>query len=128
MIHPLLHLLATKPHLLGDHVEAYAELVGAEVDKTSKLWASRLAYYTVALVLLAAGLVLAGVALMLWAVLPSIGMNAPWLLVVVPLVPLGAGGFYVLRARAEPAHAAFDSVRQQLSADLAMLRDVGAAE
>ncbi len=127
MIHPLLHLLATKPHLLGDHVEAYAELVGAEVDKTSKLWASRLAYYTVALVLLAAGLVLAGVALMLWAALPSAGMSTPWLLVVVPLVPLATGVFCILRARTQPAQAAFDTVRQQLSADLAMLRDVGAA-
>jgi hypothetical protein len=127
MIHPLLHLLATQPHLLGEHVEAYAELLGAEVDKTSKVWASRLGYYTVALLLLSAGLILAGVALMLWAVLPSGDMNAPWVLFVVPLVPLGAGGFCVLRARAEPAHAAFDTVRQQLSADLAMLRDAGAA-
>ncbi|HEX7441439.1 MAG TPA: hypothetical protein VF319_15225 [Caldimonas sp.] len=113
--------------MLGDHVEAYAELVGAEVDKTSKLWASRLAYYAVAFFLMSAGFVLTGVALMLWAALPAAGMNTPWLLVVVPLVPLATGTICILRARAQPAHAAFDAVRRQLSADLAMLRDVGAA-
>jgi hypothetical protein len=127
MIHPLLHLIATKPHLLGDHVEAYSELIGAEVSKTSKMWISRVAYYAVALFLLSAGLVFVGVALMLWAVVPSDSMNSPWLLVVVPLVPLAAGGFCVMRARAAPARAAFDTVKEQLNADLAMLREVGAA-
>jgi len=86
MIHPLLHLIATKPQLLGDHVEAYAELVGAEVGKTSKMWISRVVFYAIALFLLSAGLIFAGVALMLWAVVPPDNMNSPWLLIVVPLV------------------------------------------
>ena len=33
MIHPLLRLIATEPQVLGDHVEAYAELVGDEVKR-----------------------------------------------------------------------------------------------
>ena len=33
MIHPLLRLTTTEPHLLGDHVEAYADLVGEEVEQ-----------------------------------------------------------------------------------------------
>lgn len=127
MIHPLLHLVATKPHLLGDHVEAYAELVGAEVGKTSKLLLSRVVYSVVALFLLTSGLTFTGVALMLWAVVPSDSMNSPWLLVVVPLVPLVAGALCLWKARAQAEQNAFDSVKQQLSADLAMLREVSAA-
>ena len=30
MLHPLLRLLATRPHWLAEHAEAYAELVAAE--------------------------------------------------------------------------------------------------
>ena len=127
MIHPLLHLIATKPQLLGDHVEAYAELVGAEVGKTSKMWISRVVFYAVALFLLSTGLVFVGVALMLWAVVPPDNMNSPWLLIVVPLVPLIAGGLCVMKARGHADQTPFETVKQQLSADLAMLKEVSAA-
>lgn len=127
MIHPLLHLIATKPHLLGDHVEAYAELIGAEVHKTSQSWIMRGVYYAAALFLLSAGLIFVGVALMLWAVVPADTMNTPWLLVVVPVVPIAAGVFCVLRGGASSAPSAFDTVKEQLNADFAMLREVSAA-
>lgn len=127
MIHPLLHLVATKPHLLGDHVEAYAELVGAEVSKTTKSLISTIAFYAIALFLLTTGLTFVGVALMLWAVVPTDDMNAPWLLLIVPLIPLVAGGACITKARAHPEQNAFDVVKEQLSADLAMLRDVSTA-
>ena len=54
-------------------------------------------------------------------------MNYPWLLVVVPLLPFIAGGLCIVRARTESASAPFDSVKEQLSADMAMLREVSAA-
>jgi len=127
MIHPLLHLIATKPQLLGDHVEAYAELVGAEVGATSKMWISRVVFYAVSLFLLSAGLIFAGVALMLWAVVPPDNMNSPWLLIVVPLVPLIAGVFCIMKARAHLDRKPFETVKKQLSEDMAMLRDVSAA-
>jgi len=127
MIHPLLHLIATKPQLLGDHVEAYAELVGAEVGNTSKMWISRVVFYAVALFLLSAGLIFTGVALMLWAVVPPDNMNSPWLLIIVPLVPLIAGALCIMKARAHPDQTPFATVKQQLSADMAMLREVSAA-
>ncbi len=127
MIHPLLHLIATKPQLLGDHVEAYAELVGAEVGATSKMWISRIVFYAVSLFLLSAGLIFAGVALMLWAVVPPDNMNWPWLLIVVPVVPLIAGVFCIMKARANADRQPFETVKKQLSEDMAMLRDVSAA-
>jgi len=58
MIHPLLRLIATEPHLLGDHVEAYADMVGDEVKKTGAAWSMRLGLYAAALCLVGVGLVL----------------------------------------------------------------------
>ncbi|HUP08025.1 MAG TPA: phage holin family protein [Caldimonas sp.] len=127
MIHPLLQLIATKPQLLGDHVEAYAELVGAEVSKTSKLWISRVVMWAAAAFLLTIFLVFAGVALMLWAVVPTDTMNVPWLLLVVPVVPLVAAVVCIMRAKAHSDERAFQTVKEQLSADMAMLREVSAA-
>ena len=126
MIHPLLHVIATKPHLLGEHAGAYAELIGAEVGEAKKYWKSRIGLYAVALSLLTVGSIFVGVALMFWALVPLANMNLPWLLVLVPLAPLLLGGFCVSRARAGPKYPAFDALNQQVSADLAMLREVSA--
>jgi len=124
MIHPLLKLIATEPQVLGDHVEAYAELVGDEVKKTGSAWATRLGYYLGALCLLGVGLVFVGVALMLWATLPPSGFQAPWVLIAVPAVALVAALVCVMLARQSPIESAFDNVKKQLNADMAMLREV----
>ncbi len=126
MIHPLLRLIATEPQILGDHVEAYAELVGDEVRKTSSAWSMRIAFYLAALALGGVALVLTGVAVMLWAALPPSGFQVPWLLVAVPAAAFVAAIVCVLTARRNPVENAFDNVRKQLSADMAMLREVSA--
>lgn len=126
MIQKLLHLIATKPHLISGHVEAYSALISAEIDKTSKRWVSRVVYGAVALFLLATALTFVGVALMLWALVPGEDMHMPWLLVVVPVLPLLAGVFCVYKAK-EPAESALETVKGQINADLAMLRQVNAA-
>jgi len=124
MIHPLLRLIATEPHVLGDHVEAYADLVGEEVKKTSAAWGVRLGLYAAALCLAGVGLVLTGVALMLWGALPPSGFQAPWVLVAVPVVTFVLAGACILVALRNPVESAFDNVKKQLSADMAMLREV----
>lgn len=126
MIHPLLRLIATEPQILGDHVEAYAELVGDEVKKTSSAWSLRIGLYLGALVLGGVALMLTGVAVMLWAALPTAGMQVPWLLVAVPAAVYIAAGVCVLTARRSAVENAFDNVKKQLSADMAMLRQVSA--
>src|SRR5262249_14834866 len=118
MIHPLLTLIATKPQLLGDHVEAYAELVGTEVGKTSKLLMMRIVYGVAAAFLLSTFITFTGVAIMFWAVVPTDSMNVPWLLVLVPLVPLVGGVFCLVRAKASTGRNAFETVKEQLSADM----------
>jgi len=124
MIHPLLRLITTEPHLLGDHVEAYAGLVGDEVRRTGAAWTLRLGLYAAALCLVGVGLVLTGVAVMLWAALPASSFQAPWVLVAVPVVTFVLAGGCVLFARRNPVESAFDNVKKQLSADMAMLREV----
>ena len=71
MIHLCCAWRRPEPHLLGDHVEAYAALVGEEVHKVSTSWAMRIGPYVGALLLALLGLGLVGVALLLWAALPS---------------------------------------------------------
>ena len=126
MIHPLLRLAATEPHLLGDHVEAYAALVGEEAKEVSTSWVRRIALYAVAGIMGLVGLILVGVALLFWAAVPTDQYNAGWALVVIPLVPLAIAAGCAFSARSKPIAAAFEKVRQQLNADMAMLREVNA--
>jgi uncharacterized membrane protein YqjE len=126
MIHPLLRLAATEPHLLGDHVEAYAALVGEEVHKVSTSWALRIGLYVAAAILALLGLGLIGVALLFWAAVPSSEYPAPWAMVVVPLAPLAGAVVCFMIARSKPTENAFETVKKQLNADIAMLREVSA--
>ena len=126
MIHPLLRLIATQPQLLADHAEAYAGLVGEELSKTTAVWKQRVLLNAVALCLVGVAAVLGGVALMLWAVIPAANIQAPWALLVAPGVPALLAlccGFAARRER----DAAFVDLKQQIAADLVMLREVSAA-
>ena len=127
MIHPLLRLAATEPHLLGDHVEAYASLVGEEVSKVSTSCMRRIGLYMVALCMVGVGLVLVGVSLLLCAALPSSDYPAAWAMIVVPATPFVIGAGCILAARSTKIDSAFDAVRTQLNADMAMLREVSAS-
>ena len=63
---------------------------------------------------------------MLWAALPPAGFQVPWLLVAVPAASFVAAAVCVLVARKSPIENGFDNVKKQLSADMAILREVGA--
>lgn len=127
MIHPLLHLIATQPHLLADHAEAYADLLGEEIGSASALWKRRAVLNAVALCSLGVSAVLGGVALMLWAVIPPADIQATWALIVAPLLPLAVAVACLLAAKANPQAGSFDNVRRQVKADVAMLREVSAS-
>ena len=126
MIHPLLRLAATEPQLLGDHVEAYAALVGEELGRASSSWVMRVGLYVVALAMVCVGLVLIGVALLLAASVPSSEYPATWALFIVPLAPFVIAAVCVFVARSKPIASAFDKIKSQLDADMAMLREVSA--
>ncbi len=122
-MHPLFHLLVTRPQLLADHAEAYTELVAAEMPRVSSAWTRKAVLFGVALGGLLLGLTLAGVALMLWAVNPALQLPAGWALIGVPLVPLVAALACLMAARSGSEREAFEVVRQQFKADMAMLRE-----
>ncbi len=122
-MHPLFHLIATRPQLLLEHVESYAELVGAEMGIVTTSWKRSIILYAVALCLLVVGVALAGVALMLWAVLPEEMMSAPWVLIAVPVPLLVIAVICLLYARTSTEARAFDNLRRQVSEDMALLRE-----
>nr|WP_315239478.1 hypothetical protein [uncultured Albidiferax sp.] len=124
-MHPLLRLVATQPQLLVDHVEAYADLVAEEIGHVSSAWKLRILLYAVALCSVVVATVLAGVALILWAVVPFSEMHAPWALVAAPLLPIAAAIWCLIAARRETSDG-FDNLRQQVKADIGMLREVSA--
>ena len=126
MIHPLLRLIATQPQLLADHAEAYAGLVGEDLSRTASIWTQRVVLYVVALALVAVAVTLTGVALMFWSVTPAANMNAPWALIATPAVPFVIAIGCLLGARRKGVDT-FADLKQQVAADLVMLREVSAA-
>ncbi|HZE91152.1 MAG TPA: hypothetical protein VE029_05500, partial [Rhizobacter sp.] len=70
--------------------------------------------------------VLAGVALMLWAVTPGLSSQAGWMLAAAPAVPLCVALVAGLLAQRPSAEKAFASVQAQMDADMRMLNEVSA--
>ncbi|MEP6872811.1 MAG: hypothetical protein ABI887_00440 [Burkholderiales bacterium] len=113
--------------MLADHVEAYAALVNEELGDAVSVWKQRVLLSAIALGLLAVGAMLGGVALMLWAVMPTPNVRAAWALVIVPAVPIVVSLLCLLACRREMP-SAFADVKQQLAVDFTMLREVGSSE
>jgi uncharacterized membrane protein YqjE len=127
MQHPLLHLIATRPQLLAEHAEAYAGLWAVEAGQAAEVWRRRALFGALAVCGVGVAAVLAGVALMLWLVTPAAQLQAAWPLVVIPLVPLLAAAACLAAVRRRAADASFATLREQLRADLAVLREAGAS-
>jgi fatty acid desaturase len=123
----MLHLIASRPSLLAQHAGAYAELVNAEVQAFIASGKRRALLMGMALFSVGVSVVLIGVALMLWGVLPQSTMQAPWVLVAVPILPALLGLVCFLSARSSGGTAGFDNLRAQVQADMALLTEAGAA-
>ncbi len=126
MIHPLLRLIASQPQLMADHAEAYASLVSAEIGRSATSLKYRVLLNSVALCLVGVAAVLTGVALMLWAVIPTANIQAPWALIAAPAVPAVIAVICVMVGQRKSGDA-FAELKQQVAADLVMLREVSAA-
>jgi hypothetical protein len=71
--------------------------------------------------------VLAGVALMLWGVIPESDIRAPWVLIAAPLLPTAVALGCRIAARAYRHANAFEDVMRQVKADMNMLREASAS-
>lgn len=127
MVYTLLQLLATRPQLLVEHAQAYADLVLEEIDTASNAWRRGALLCAAALCCVGVAAVLGGVALMLWATIPAAPAQALWVLIGTPLAFLTGAVWCLLAARAAVERKPFDNVRRQIEADMAMLREVSAA-
>jgi len=126
MIHPLFRLIASEPQMVADHVQAYSELVADELGAVASQWKRRMVLQALSLACIVVAAVLIGVALMLWAVVPSANMNAPWVLIAAPAIPLVLALWSHMAAKAPAVDRGFSAIREQLAADAAMLRSVSA--
>lgn len=126
-MHPLLNVIATRPQLLAEHAQAYAELVAAELPRATAAWKRQALLNGLALLSLLASLLLGGVALMLWAALPAAAMPAAWLLIAVPLLPALAGIACLIAARSGTEANLLGDLRQQLGADAKILHEAALA-
>ncbi|MFM9915714.1 MAG: hypothetical protein ACKVOX_07900 [Rhizobacter sp.] len=126
MIHPLFKLMAAHPTVLTDHVEAYAALAAQEFASAATQLRSRALKTGIAMICAASAAVLAGVALMLWAVTPAADLHAPWALWGAPGLPALVAAASWWSAQDRPADAAFAMLRLQFSQDMALLREVSA--
>jgi hypothetical protein len=122
----ILRLVASQPELLVEHARAYAELVSAQTGRAMSAWRRQAVLGALGLCLLGVAVVLGGVALMLWAMLPVVPGQAVWALLAVPLPPLIVAGACLAAARRSSDGDAFALVREQVLADLNMLKQAGA--
>ena len=126
MLHPVLRLLATRPHWLAEHAEAYAELAAAEA--TVAALAARRSVLLIGTMVVGFSLatVLGGVALMLWAALASVPAATAWVLWAVPALPFAVAAVALVMQQAGGGQGNFVMLRQQLQADLALMREANA--
>ena len=120
-VRTLLRLLAARPAWLLEHAQAYAGLALEQAALSSAAWQRRT---TLQLLALASGLLgagLAGVAVMLWAMIPQATGERLWLLVAVPLLPLATGLALALAARGITQPQGLQTLKQHWQADIDVL-------
>ena len=125
-VHPLLRLAVEQPQLLAEHLAAYLDAIAQEGGVVAARLRRQLVWQCVAGAGLLLGLGLAGVALMLWALLPLPSPAAGWVLLGVPALPalLGLWALMLARSDSDSSLPAFAALRRHAQADLALLRGV----
>jgi hypothetical protein len=126
MTHPLLRLVVSQPQLLVDHAAAYAEFLSTELASACASWRQQMLMTLAIVSCLGVGAALAGVAWMLWAMLPPAPGQLLWPLLVAPAVPCLLALGLLIKASRNHAPGAMDQVKLQLAQDIAMMRDMGA--
>lgn len=123
-MHPFFKLLVDKPAVVTDHLEGYAALAALECSGAIEQLRARALYTAIALSCGAVAVVLAGVAVMLWAVTPPAHLHAPWALWVTPGLPAVVAAWYGWTACRPGGPPVFSALRDQVHADIEMLREV----
>lgn len=120
---PLLRVLAGESGTLVDHASAYADLAGEELQRLGQSWTRRLGWLIAAGACALAALLLGGVSLLLWAMLPAPEPARLWLLWAVPALPALLSALALAAARLSTQQPAFEVLRGQLREDLELVRE-----
>ena len=124
MFGQLFRLATREPETLANHVEAYAELIAAEVHTAASRWRRQAVLTAIGYASFFVTALLIAVALMLWAVIPVTAMNKPWVLLIVPLLPAIVGTWAASAARTNTSAETFLVLRDQWAADRQMFREL----
>ncbi len=123
MTHPALLILAKNPEILADHAEAYTDLIAESVKSMVIDWRRRAICDVAIAICLLLFMVFAGVAAMLWGTSTTVNIQGLYLLFGVPLLPLlVAIALWLFSSKRSYRTAALELVKQQVRADLAVLR------
>lgn len=123
-MHPFFKLMVDRPAVITDHVEAYASLAALELSGAVTQLRTRALKTAMALTCAAVAAMLAGVAMMLWAVTPSDQLHAPWALWLAPGLPAAVAAWSWFSAQSVGDAPAFSALCSQVRADIDMLREV----
>ena len=128
MLNPWFELLTTRPQLLAEHASAWADLLAAEGGAAIAGLRRRLWLQLGAALAAAVGMMLAAVALMLWAVTPAAQLQQPLaasVLVGVPLLVLLVAAVCSISAQRGSdggAQARWARLARQWQADMVLLQ------
>ncbi len=117
----LLRLAFAQPHLMATHLGGYADLVRSELAASGTGLGRRAWLLAIAGVGSLCALMLMGVALMNWATAAPGSLANPWVLVLVPALPLLAALLAWAAWLREPPLALWTILQKQWSADAATL-------
>jgi hypothetical protein len=123
MLSMLFKLIVKQPSLLLNHAQAYADLAVDETRRLTRRWRTRAMLYGASFVFFCLGLVLGGVAVMLWSALPVMAEQTSWVLLALPLLfeALALACFLVAQGRVDAP--AFAIMQEQLKLDVLALRE-----
>lgn len=123
-MHPMLTLLATRPHLLVDHAQAYGALLQEELGLAGAAWQRQFLLQVAVVCFLGVTTVLAGMAIMLWVTV-GVTANATWMLVVIPVFSFLIAVVCLLLALRPNRPESFANLSRQINADMALLHAAG---
>ena len=123
----LLGLAASRPQLLADHAQAYAEMAAVQIERLMADWTQRALLGALAIGAALVAAMLAGVAILWWSAATVSQTPASWVLLATPSVPALIAACCAVALRVRRPNGALDAVRQQLQADLLVWRAGGSS-
>jgi hypothetical protein len=124
MFQALFNALTRRPESFAEHVGAYAQLLGIELEEAAVITGRKVRLRIVFFLLLGVGCLFGGIALIIVSAIPWHSMPAPWGLIAVPGVPLFGALWAWTRIR-EPLHTGlFSTLGEQMSIDIKALREL----